>query len=443
MEAHNTRYVKTPDGTYIAYQVAGDGPVDLVWNIGWPGNLDIEWEFPWSARWMRGLASFSRLILHDDRGVGLSSRNVAVPNLETRAADLRVVLDAVSAKRAVLGGYGIEGAVNALVAASDPDLVHSIVWVEPGARASWAADYPWGMGPDFRAADLAALEHWGTSEYGRQFVEGQVPSADWFPENAVDLVGLQSRNACTPDVAQALSLIWYATDVRGILPSVQTPTLLLTGSAGGGTDEAEYVASLMPNAELITVAGDPFSPQRTDNRLQEVRRFVGLSAPVTGLDTFLTTVMFTDIVGSTTRQAALGDLGWKELVEQHHALVRTALDRWQGEENDTAGDGFYASFDGPARAIHCALDIVDRVRELGIEVRAGVHIGSCELIDGKVGGITVSIGARIAAMAASSEVLVSRTVKDLVPGSGLSFEDAGEHDLKGIPDRWHLYRVVS
>jgi class 3 adenylate cyclase len=238
-------------------------------------------------------------------------------------------------------------------------------------------------------------------------------------------------------------LIWYDTDVRGILPSVHASTLLLAETNAEPSTEVEYVASLMPNTEVRTVPGHPYSAELTDAGLDAIRRFVGLEPPVTGLDTILASVLFTDIVGSTDRQAALGDLAWKDLVEQHHAIVREALSRWRGVENDTAGDGFFATFDGPARAIHCALEIVERVRDLGIEVRASVHIGACELIDGKIGGITVSIGARVGALAGASEVLVSQTVKDLVPGSGLTFEDAGEHELKGVPDHWHLYRVVS
>jgi class 3 adenylate cyclase len=392
---------------------------------------------------MRGLASFSRLILHDHRGVGLSSRNVTLPNLETRVANLHVVLDAVGAERVVLVGAVADGAVDALFAATHPDRVHSIVWIEPMARSAWAADYPWGVGPEYRAGDLAALEHWGTSEYGRKFAEYQHAAGNPFPADEAPMMSRQSRNACTPDVAQALSLIWYDTDVRGLLPSVRTPTLLLAETDPDPSPEVGYVASLMPHAELRTVPGEPYSADQTNAELEEIRRFIGVEPPVNGLDTILSTVLFTDIVGSTERQASLGDLEWKDLVERHHAVVREALGRWRGEENDTAGDGFYATFDGPARAIHCALEIVARVRDLGIEVRAGVHIGGCELIDGKVGGLTVSIGARVAANAGPSEVLVSQTVKDLVAGSGLVFEDRGEHELRGVPDRWRLYAVAS
>jgi class 3 adenylate cyclase len=199
----------------------------------------------------------------------------------------------------------------------------------------------------------------------------------------------------------------------------------------------------MPNAEVAIVPGAAWSIEGQRPFFDEIRRFIGVERPPAALDTILSTVLFTDIVNSTEKQASLGDRGWKGLVERHHSVVREALDRWHGVENDTAGDGFYATFDGPARAIHCAQEIAERVRDLGIEVRAGIHTGECEVIDGKCGGLTVSIGARVAAIAGPSEVLVSQTVKDLVAGSGFAFEDAGEHEMKGVPDRWHLYRGVG
>ena len=253
-----------------------------------------------------------------------------------------------------------------------------------------------------------------------------------------------SRNACTPDVARALAQIWYDTDIRPVLPSIQVPTLI-QAKAGSPEESARsrYVASLIPGAELqemprSIVDGGTHRGWPHDG----IRGFVGAERPNLELDTILSTVLFTDIVDSTEKQVALGDHGWKELIEQHHAVVRGSLVRWHGVENDTAGDGFYATFDGPARAIRCAQDVTHLVRDLGIEIRAGVHTGECELIDGKVGGLAVTIGARVAATAGASEVRISQTVKDLVAGSGLSFEDAGEHELKGVPDRWRLYQVV-
>jgi class 3 adenylate cyclase len=231
--------------------------------------------------------------------------------------------------------------------------------------------------------------------------------------------------------------------VQGVLPSVQVPTLLLSRSMyPEDVAQAEHVAALMPDATVAPVAGD-YVPEDMEPILDTLREFLGVSRPTPELDTVLSTVLFTDIVASTERQAGLGDRAWRDLVLRHHAIVREALERWRGVENGTAGDGFYATFDGPARAIRCAQQVVDAVRALGIEIRAGVHTGECELIEGKPGGLTVSIGARVAAEAGPSEVMVSQTVKDLVAGSGLTFEDAGEHELKGVPDRWRLYRVVE
>ena len=241
-----------------------------------------------------------------------------------------------------------------------------------------------------------------------------------------------------------LAEIWYETDVRDVLPSVKVPTLIVAGTDRPRDQErSAYVASLIPGAEMALFPGSVLSEENTRPIADTIRRFIGVERLATELDTVLSTVLFTDIVGSTELQSARGDHAWKQLVERHHAVVRAALARWRGLENDTAGDGFYATFDGPARAIRCGLEIVERVRALGIEVRAGVHTGECELIDGKHAGITVSIGARIATLAGSSEVLVSQTVKDLVAGSGLAFEESGEHELKGVPDRWRLYRVTG
>jgi class 3 adenylate cyclase len=252
----------------------------------------------------------------------------------------------------------------------------------------------------------------------------------------------KARNACTPDVAKQLDAIWYDIDVRGVLPAVRCPTLLLSRTHWG-QDEVAYIASLMPNAEVRPLPPGAWSSEQLNAQTEEVRRFIGIEPPAPVLDSVLASILFTDIVGSTAKQASLGDAGWKALLERHHAAVRHEIERWHGTEMDTAGDGFYATFEGPARAVRCALDIGDRVRDLGLEIRAGVHVGECTVIDGKVGGLPVTIGARIAALAEASEVLVSQTVKDLVPGSGLAFEDSGERELKGIPDRWHLYRVMS
>jgi class 3 adenylate cyclase/pimeloyl-ACP methyl ester carboxylesterase len=438
----DTHYARTADGVYIAYKTVGDGSIDLVWQLDIFGNVDLVWEYPIRGTWLQDL-EFARVIVHDRRGTGLSSRNVPPPNLETRVADLRAVLDAVGSRDPILGGGSEGGAVNALFAATDPDRVRSLIWYGPTARMAWAPDYPWGVGPDYFEREQRALELWGTNEYGQAFADMEATIGHIVGDEVARRMAMITRQTTTPDVAKELARTWYETDVRGVLPSVQVPTLLVTHDAlPADVEEMEYVASLILGAKTVAVPGE----NRKDNFgpvCDAIRDFVGAERPPRGLDTILSTVLFTDIVGSTERLASLGDHGWKELVERHHAVVRAALERWRGVENDTAGDGFYATFDGPARAIHCALEISQRVKNLGLEVRAGVHTGECELIDGKLAGIAVATGSRIASLAETSEVLVSQTVKDLVAGSGLTFEDLGEHELKGIPGNWRLYRVGS
>jgi class 3 adenylate cyclase/pimeloyl-ACP methyl ester carboxylesterase len=445
MDTLDTHYAVTPDGVYIAYQIMGDGPIDVVWQSDWPGNIDLDREAPLLSSWFEELASFSRLILHDRRGVGLSSRNVPLPNLETRVSDLLLVLDAVGSEHPVLSGVSESGAPNALLAATRPERVQSMVWLEPNPRSAWASDYPWGRKPEDLEAELRDIDLWGTLAYGRWFVQDEASRDNEMPPDATAArMAKATRNACTPDVARDLARIWSETDVRGVLSAVQVPTLILSHPERKEQfDRANYVASLIQGAELQEMPGRAWSEGGVSSTAEKLRRFLGAERTPTELDTILSTVMFTDIVDSTQKQASLGDHGWKQLIERHHILVREALERWRGVEIDTAGDGFYANFDGPARAILCALDVCPRVRDLGIQIRAGVHTGECELINEKVGGIAVSIGARVAALAGPSEVLVSQTVKDLVAGSGLTFEDSGEHELKGVPDRWRLYTVAS
>jgi len=440
MEIRDTRYAMTPDGVYIAYQAVGEGPVDLAWQLDQTGDVDLAWEGPIGG-WLREFAGFARLILHDRRATGLSSRTVPPPNLETRAADLQVVLDAVGSDRPVLAGSGEGGAGNVLFAATHPERVRSLVWLDPIPQVAWSPGRPW-VAPAYLEKRLRSLDAWGTNDYGRAMATAETT----YPgvvvsEEAVRWAGILSRHTATPDVAREIVRIWRETDVRGILPSVRAPALLIADERDlENVEMARDAASLMPHAQLVRMPGVGRGHQAV---LAAIRRFLGIEPPAPGCDTILSTVLFTDIVDSTERQAALGDHAWKDLVERHHSLVRKELGRWQGVENDTAGDGFYATFDGPARAIRCALQIVRHVRDLGIEIRAGVHTGECELIESKCGGLTVSIGARIAATAGPSEVLVSQTVKDLVAGSGLWFEDRGQHKLKGVPDRWRLYLAVD
>jgi class 3 adenylate cyclase len=437
METPQTKYAKTPDGVYIAYQTVGHGPIDIVWQFDWLGNVDTIWEYRPYAEWFHGLASFSRLILHDRRGTGASSRNVAPPNLETRVADLSAVLAAVGSERPVLGGQFEAGAPNVLFAATFPERVHSLFWWYPAPRTTSAPDYPFGASADMVARSTqATIDLWGTDAYGYAVYTASTPKSDpaaW---------GLLSRQTATPDVAVEMDRIYNETDVRGAMPSISAPVLLL--ARDNDREALGYLATLLRQPQIRLFPGaDELKVDEQPAVLDAIREFVGISPAPPELDTILSTVLFTDVVGSTQKQAELGDRRYKGLIEQHHAIVRDALGRWRGAESDTAGDGFYATFDGPARAIRCAMEVAYRVIDLGIEIRAGVHTGECELMDGKISGLTVSIGARVAARAGPSQVLISQTVKDLVAGSGLTFEEAGEHELKGVPDRWRLYRVVS
>lgn len=444
MSAPEFGYARASDGAYIGYHVAGEGPVDVVHQPEWPGNVDFEWEDPWMGGWLRGLTTIGRLVMHDHRGVGLSSRDVALPDLETRVADLLAVLQRVEVTRPVLTGFLSSGAVNLLAAATRPDLARAIVWMEPIPRYASAPDYPLGQTWEQLDDELAPIAGWGTETYARWFLEAEASIGNEQPDASIETINRQTRNACTPDVAKSLARIWYDTDVRAVLPTVQTPTLLITHRDRPNALEAtRYVADRMPNAELVELPGVGWTLEEQPAWLDAIRRFLGQDLPAPASDTILATVLFTDIVDSTQTQARLGDRAWKVLIERHHALVRAMLERWHGTENDTAGDGFYATFAGPARAIRCALELIEGLLELGIEIRAGVHTGECELVDGKSSGLSVSIGARVMSKASASEVLVSQTVKDLVAGSGLTFEGAGEHELKGVPDRWRLYRVVS
>ena len=439
VEIRDTRYAVTDDGVFLAYQVTGEGPLDLVWEPNFFADVDLHWETPDLGPWLRELSTIGRLISHDPRGIGLSSRNVPPPNLETRMADLRVVLDTIGCDRPVLAGIGNGGAAMMLLAATEPERVRSLIWLSPSPRTAWAPDYPWGAGPEYQAAEENAFELWGTKEFGPAFARTEEVVGGHVDEDEQAWTAVVARHTATPDVARELSRIWWETDIRAVLPTVQVPALFIVPEVD--SDEAAYTASLMPDAQVRVFPGGWLRLEDYPAYADAIRGFIGVERPHPELDTVLATVLFTDIVDSTQTQSRLGDHAWKELLERHHAVVRGALARWHGTESDTAGDGFYATFEGPARAIRCAQEIARDVGSLGLEVRAGVHTGECEVIDGKYGGLAVTIGSRISAQAQASEVLISQTVKDLVAGSGLAFEDAGEHDLKGVPDRWHLYRV--
>ena len=325
MQIPDPEYVKTEDGVYIAYQVVGEGPVDVIWQQDFASSLDVCWESPWDRRWFEGLAKFGRLILHDRRGCGLSSRNVALPNLETRVHDLRTVLDAAGSTSAVMGAWFESLAPCLLLAASDPSRVRALVWWNPTPRTLQAPDYPWGHGPDDVAHERESLKHWGTAEYGRRWAEEFEKFIGFRPpEDAVRWQAKLARSTCTPDVAVKLNEIWWETDVRGVLPAVRTPTLLIVGEdEGDSLVVAEHVDSLMPDAriEVFPMSRWPTSRDEIERdirpKLEALQRLVGIGPRHPAIDTILATVLFTDIVNSTETQAALHDHRWKELIEAH------------------------------------------------------------------------------------------------------------------------------
>jgi pimeloyl-ACP methyl ester carboxylesterase/class 3 adenylate cyclase len=442
-----TRYAKTADGVHIAYQVMGDGPVDMVFVMGWVTNLEATWEHPGYASLLRDLARFSRLIMFDKRGVGLSDRvpEERLPGLEIRMDDVRAVMDAVGSERAVIFGVSEGGPMSILFAATYPE--RTIALILYGTVADFTARRP-GYKDDPAVYLERTDEAWGSIEFARSEIRDWAAPGHETDEQLVGWLASYMRKAASPGAAVALERMNREINATHALPSIHVPTLVVakTHDLDFDIEQVREMAAGITGARLVELPGVEHFPWVGDREaiIDEVERFVvELGEVEAEFDRALASVLFTDVVASTERAAALGDRGWKELIEEHHRRVRGQLARYRGVEIDTAGDGFFATFDGPARAVRCARSIVESVAPLGIEVRVGVHTGEVQTIDGKVGGMAVVIGARVGALASASEVLVSQTVKDLVAGSGLTLEDAGEHDLKGVPDRWRLYRVVS
>jgi class 3 adenylate cyclase/pimeloyl-ACP methyl ester carboxylesterase len=445
MRRPDVEFARAADGTYLAYQSFGAGPIEIFWQSDTFAMVDQLWDSPAERAWHEGLAEFARVTIYDKRGIGLSSRNVAPGNLETQVDDALTVLDAQGIERTVLGGFLEAGAPNALLAATHPSRVHSLVWIFPVPRTTVAPDFPWGMDQDYVDRDLEITKRWGTESWARDFIalNPDVMQGTWTTDEYVRFLITAARRTCTPDVARQLSLIWNETDVRGVLASIRAKTLLITADGDLGPPLAASVAAKIAHAEILVLPNLDSEIENFPAVHDAIRRFIGAGRPLVGVDSTLVSVLFTDIVDSTATQATLGDRAWNDVVAAHYTIVRAALTRWRGRENDTAGDGVYATFDGPARAVRCALEIVAQVRDLGIEVRAGVHTGECDLVDGKFTGIAVTTGARISALARPSQVLVSQTVKDLVAGSGLNLQLFAEHELKGVPGRWSIYAAID
>ena len=442
--APKTRYARSGD-VNIAYQIAGKGPIDLVYVPGWVSNIETAWEDPHVSRFLERLASFSRLILFDKRGTGLSDR-VSIselPTLEQRMDDVRAVMDAAESERAALFGASEGGVMCALFGATYPDRTAALVLYGSYAKGIATADYPQGM------AEQEVID---------EFVEGLTELWDdaggllnfWAPSASNDPVaqaafGRYLRTGASPSAVVALTRMNAAIDIRHVLPVIAVPTLVIHRSedmivsveAGrdlaAGIEGAKYVE--LPGEDHLWFHGDG------DAILGEVEEFLTGTRGAEIVDRILATVMFTDIVDSTRKAAALGDRRWRDLLGRHDTLMRRELERHRGRAVKTLGDGFLATFDGPARAIRCACSARDALRGLEVEVRAGLHTGECELIGDDLGGIAVNIGARVGSVARPGEVLVSRTVTDLVAGSGIEFTDRGVHSLKGVPGEWQLYAV--
>ena len=438
-------YAKSGD-VHIAYQVVGEGPVDLVIVHGWVFGFEHMWTEATAMRFMQRLASRYRVIQFDKRGTGLSDRvsESDLPTLETRMDDVRAVMDAVGSERAVLFGISEGGPMCCVFAATYPERAQAVILHGAFARSSWAPDYPWGMTDEEWDEWFAGIESgWASGEFMRKFLAEVAPSLSG-DERVKRWHADACRRSASPGAVIAFDRMGMEMDVRDLLPVIHVPTLVLTPRGGGDEPQARYLAEHIPGARLVVFDGVDHVPWALDQDkvLAEFERFLaGLDEDV-DLDRVLATVLFTDIVGSTEHAVELGDRGWRGLVDEHDARVRAQLARFRGREVDTAGDGFFATFDGPARAIRCACAISESVRDLGIEIRAGLHTGECELADDKVRGIAVHVGARVAAQAAPGEVLVSSTVRDLVAGSGLRFDDRGTQTLKGVPEAVRLYAVA-
>jgi class 3 adenylate cyclase len=429
----------------IAYQVVGDGPRDLVQVSGWVSHLEAGWDEPLQARFRRRLASFSRLILFDKRGTGMSDRvaDRDLPMLEQRMDDVRAVMDAAGSTRAVILGQSEGGSMAMLFAATYPDRTTALITIGSYARRIWDPEYPWAP----TSAERQQFFDWIERNWG-----GDVDPSTLAPSLASDegfkrQLARFFRLSASPGSALALAKMNTQIDVRSVLSTIRVPTLVLhrSGDLDANIAEGRYIAERIPGAKFVELPGVDHLPWagNQEDILDQIEEFLTGVRPVPHPDRMLATVLFTDIVGSTERAASLGDSAWRDVLERHHVSVRAELAHFRGQEITTTGDGFVATFDGPARAVRCAVAIRDRLHESGLEVRAGIHTGECERMGDNIGGIAVHIGSRVAGLAEPGEVLASSTVKDLTAGSGIVFEDRGAHPLKGIPGEWRMFRVAG
>ena len=435
-----TEYARSGD-LHIAYQVVGSGPLDLVYVPGWVSHVDLAWEEPMLARFLGRLASFSRLITFDKRGTGLSDRvpQEELPSLEARMDDLRAVMDAAGSERAAIFGFSEGGNLSTTFAATYPERTRALIMFGTFAKRIRSPDYPWAPTVEERQQyyeDIA--RDWGHGMKLDRYVPSKLDD-----EAFTRRLSAYFRSAASPGAAVALLRMNSEIDVRQVLPAIHVPTLVMhrTGDRSVHVEEGRWMAGQIPGARFVELTGEDHMPWVGDQDaiLDEIQEFLTGIRPEREPDRVLATVLVTDIVGSTRHATRLGDRAWSELLTRHHEIVRGELRAFRGREVDTAGDGFLATFDGPARAVGCACRIRDAVRALGLEIRAGLHTGEIELAGGKPHGIAVHTGARIASVAEAGEILVSSTVKDLVSGSGIRFADRGMHALKDIPRQWQLF----
>jgi pimeloyl-ACP methyl ester carboxylesterase len=444
-----TRYALSGD-VHIAYQVTGEGPFDLVFVPGFVTHMEVQWKMPGFAEFLENLGSFARLIRFDKRGTGMSDPVTGAPSLETRMDDVRAVMDAAGSRRAAFYGLSEGAAMSILFAATYPERVGALIVRSSSPRTLWAPDFPWGRSPDGYERETAeALQIYSDRTAARQMVRGLGMRNDEEVDAYIDLM----RYGASPGMLEALYRMNKEIDIRDVLATVRVPALVMHGSDDQivPVEVGRYTASRLQTArfvELPDVGHLALSGSSSDRIETEIRRFLedvrhdGDWEDIEA-ERMLATVLFTDLVDSTGKAIELGDRRWSELLERHNEVVRRELLRYRGHEVDSAGDGFLATFDGPARAVRCASAIVRVVRELGLDVRAGLHAGECEVVDGKVAGIAVHTGARVAAHAAAGEILVSSTVRDLVAGSEIAFTERGTHELKGIPGEWRLFAVKN
>jgi class 3 adenylate cyclase len=440
MEAE-TRYAKS-GGLRIAYQVLGDGPIDLVFAPGYLSHLEQNQWWPGYARFLEKMAAFSRLIVFDRRGTGLSDRILALGSFEELMDDIGVVLDAVGSERAALFGGAEGGPMCVLFAATFPERTSALVLGASYARRTWAPDYPWGLDAEAQQQILDGYEErWGRIGFGARSIAPSLVDDERFQH----WYAQAQRFSGTPASAKEWFRITMEIDVRDVLSAIRVPTLVIhrSGDRVIPVESGRYLAEHIPDAKYAELPGADHFPfvGDMDSIVDEVEEFLTGSRPSREPDRVLATVLFTDIVGSTERAAELGDRRWTELLAEHHQTVRAELDRHRGRIVRVEGDGTLSTFDGPARAVNCATAIQRALAPLGIEIRAGLHTGEIELAETGVEGIAVHIGARVASLAAPGEVLASSTVKDLVAGSGIVFADRGSHALRGVPGEWRVYAV--